>query len=34
MIDRRFPFVDVNAAFAYLDTGRTKGKVIVSLDRG
>jgi NADPH:quinone reductase-like Zn-dependent oxidoreductase len=31
VIDRVFPFEDLNAALAYIDTGRAKGKVVVSL---
>lgn len=33
MIDRVFPFEDLNEALAYVETGRAKGKVIVSLKR-
>ena len=29
--DRVFPFADIGAAFAYLETGRAKGKVVVQL---
>lgn len=31
VIDRIFPFGQTNDAFAYLDTGRAKGKVVVTL---
>ncbi|MBT9246036.1 NADP-dependent oxidoreductase (plasmid) [Gemmobacter fulvus] len=31
VIDRIFPFDQTNDAFAYLDTGRAKGKVVVAL---
>lgn len=31
VIDRIFPFDQTNEAFAYLDTGRAKGKVVVTL---
>lgn len=31
VIDRQFPFAEMNAALAYLDTGRAKGKVVVTL---
>lgn len=31
VIDRIFPFDQTNDAFAYLDTGRAKGKVVVTL---
>lgn len=31
VLDRVFPFEDLNAALAYIDTGRAKGKVVVSL---
>lgn len=33
VIDRSFPFHQANEAFAYLDQGRAKGKVVVTLDR-
>jgi NADPH:quinone reductase-like Zn-dependent oxidoreductase len=31
VLDRVFPFEELNAALAYIDTGRAKGKVVVSL---
>ena len=31
VVDRTFPFEKLNDAFAYIDTGRAKGKVIVTL---
>ena len=31
VIDRQFPFDQTNEAFAYLDTGRAKGKVVVTV---
>ncbi|KQR57045.1 NADP-dependent oxidoreductase [Brevundimonas sp. Leaf168] len=31
VLDRVFPFEDLNEALAYIETGRTKGKVVVSL---
>lgn len=31
IIDRVFPFADLNAAMAYVDGGRAKGKVVVTL---
>lgn len=31
VVDRVFPFSNLNEAFTYLDTGRAKGKVIVTL---
>lgn len=31
IIDRVFPFAEINDAFAYLQTGRAKGKVIVTM---
>ncbi|NSX32352.1 NADP-dependent oxidoreductase [Brevundimonas vesicularis] len=31
VLDRVFPFEDLNAALAYIETGRAKGKVVVSL---
>ena len=31
VVDRTFPFEKLNDAFAYLDTGRAKGKVVVTL---
>lgn len=34
VIDRLFPFEQTNEAFAYLDTGRAKGKVVVTLHPG
>jgi NADPH:quinone reductase-like Zn-dependent oxidoreductase len=34
VIDRLFPFDQTNEAFAYLDTGRAKGKVAVTLHPG
>jgi NADPH:quinone reductase-like Zn-dependent oxidoreductase len=30
-MDRTFPFDQTNEAFAYLETGRAKGKVVVAL---
>jgi NADPH:quinone reductase-like Zn-dependent oxidoreductase len=32
VIDRVYPFDQLNDAFAYIETGRAKGKVVVSLD--
>ncbi len=32
VIDRVFPFEQINDAVAYIETGRAKGKVVVSLD--
>lgn len=31
VVDRLFPFEKLNEAFAYIDTGRAKGKVVVTL---
>jgi NADPH:quinone reductase-like Zn-dependent oxidoreductase len=31
VIDRTFPFAQIDDAMAYLETGRAKGKVIVTL---
>jgi NADPH:quinone reductase-like Zn-dependent oxidoreductase len=31
VVDRVFPFEQLNDAFAYIDTGRAKGKVVVTL---
>ncbi len=31
VVDRTFPFADLNAAFAYIETGRAKGKVVVTV---
>ncbi|MNY70165.1 hypothetical protein D3C86_2082440 [compost metagenome] len=31
VIDRVFPFKDVAEAFAYLESGRAKGKVVVEI---
>ena len=31
VVDRIFPFGQLNEAFAYIDTGRAKGKVVVTL---
>ena len=31
VVDRVFPFGQLNEAFAYIDTGRAKGKVVVTL---
>lgn len=31
VVDRTFPFEKLNEAFAYIDTGRAKGKVVVTL---
>ncbi|MBB6193740.1 NADPH:quinone reductase-like Zn-dependent oxidoreductase [Sphingobium wenxiniae] len=31
VVDRTFPFEKLNDAFAYIDTGRAKGKVVVTL---
>ena len=31
VVDRTFPFEELNDAFAYIDTGRAKGKVVVTL---
>ncbi|MCO6425066.1 NADP-dependent oxidoreductase [Sinorhizobium meliloti] len=33
VVDRTFPFEKLNDAFAYIDTGRAKGKVVVTLKR-
>lgn len=33
VVDRTFPFADLNDAFAYLETGRARGKVVVELAR-
>lgn len=32
VVDRTFPFEKLNDAFAYIDTGRAKGKVVVTLN--
>ncbi|WP_062203015.1 NADP-dependent oxidoreductase [Aureimonas sp. AU12] len=32
VLDRTFPFAQTNEAMAYLETGRAKGKVVVTLD--
>lgn len=32
IIDKVFPFANVSEAFAYLETGRAKGKVVVKID--
>lgn len=34
VVDRVFPFAELNAAMAYLDSGHAKGKVVVSLKSG
>lgn len=34
VMDRIFPFDRTNEAFAYLETGRAKGKVVVELELG
>jgi NADPH:quinone reductase-like Zn-dependent oxidoreductase len=31
VIDRVFPFADAKGAIAYLETGRAKGKVVLSM---
>jgi NADPH:quinone reductase-like Zn-dependent oxidoreductase len=31
VMDRVFPFEDINEAFAYIETGRSKGKVVVKV---
>ena len=31
VLDRTFAFADLNAAFAYIETGRAKGKVVVTV---
>jgi len=31
VVDRVFPFADLNDAMAYINTGRAKGKVVVSV---
>lgn len=31
IIDRVFPFADIGAAFAYLESGRAKGKIVVQM---
>jgi NADPH:quinone reductase-like Zn-dependent oxidoreductase len=31
VMDRTFPFADLNAALAYIETGRAKGKVVVTV---
>ena len=31
VVDRVFPFAALNDAMAYIDTGRAKGKVVVSI---
>jgi NADPH:quinone reductase-like Zn-dependent oxidoreductase len=33
VVDRVFPFASINEAMAYVDTGRAKGKVVVSMHR-
>ena len=33
VVDRVFPFASINDAMAYVDTGRAKGKVVVSMHR-
>jgi alcohol dehydrogenase len=33
VIDRVFPFAEAKEAMAYLETGRAKGKVVLSLSR-
>jgi NADPH:quinone reductase-like Zn-dependent oxidoreductase len=32
VIDRRFPFAELPAAHAYVDTGRKRGSVVITLD--
>ena len=32
VIDRVFPFAEIRQAFAYLEAGRAKGKVVVRMD--
>lgn len=32
VVDRTFPFAEIKDAFAYLETGRAKGKVVVTFD--
>lgn len=34
IVDRVFPFAEIETAFAYLETGRAKGKVVVSMQAG
>ena len=34
VIDREFPFAEVNEAFAHLEQGRAKGKVVVTMNDG
>jgi len=34
VMDRIFPFDQTNEAFAYLETGRAKGKVVIDLQPG
>ena len=34
VVDRVFPFEQTNEAMAYVESGRAKGKVVVSRDRG
>ena len=31
VVDRVFPFAEIGEAFAYLETGRAKGKVVVEM---
>jgi NADPH:quinone reductase-like Zn-dependent oxidoreductase len=32
VVDRVYPFQEVNAAMAYLETGRAKGKIVISME--
>ena len=31
VVDRVFPFAETNAAIAYVETGRAKGKVVIKV---
>ncbi|TXJ13924.1 MAG: NADP-dependent oxidoreductase, partial [Afipia sp.] len=32
ILDRTFPFAQISEALAYVESGRAKGKVVVSMD--
>jgi NADPH:quinone reductase-like Zn-dependent oxidoreductase len=34
VIDRVFPFEETNEALTYVETGRSKGKVVINVSKG